>query len=100
MPRAAVRRRGRRRGRRRARRRMRRRRVVVGGFVVLAVGGVAYAGYKLATSDVQKIEQHTGKSADDLTEEELVAAMEDLGIEKIELTDDDKAEITKAESEV
>lgn len=63
------------------------------GFTVLAVGGAAYAGYKLANRDVKKIEQHTGKSADDLTEEELVAAMEDLGIQKIELTDDDQAVI-------
>lgn len=73
---------------------------MLGGFTILAVGGAAYAGYKLASRDVQRIEQQTGKSADDLTEEELVAAMEDLGIEKIELTDDDKAEIRKAESEV
>lgn len=72
--------------------------LVLGGFAILAVGGAAYAGYKLSTRDVQRVEEQTGKSADDLTEEELVAAMEDLGIEKIELTDDDRAEISKAES--
>ena len=79
-------------------RRRRRRRIVVGGFAILAIGGAAYGTFKLATRDVQKIEQHTGKPADDLTEQELVAAMEDLGIQKIELTDADKAEITSAES--
>jgi hypothetical protein len=79
-------------------RRRRRRRIIVGGFAILAIGGAAYGTFKLATRDVQKIEQHTGKSADDLTEAELVAAMEDLGIEKIELTDDDKAEITRAQA--
>jgi hypothetical protein len=79
-------------------RRRRRRRIVLAGFTVLAIGGMAYGTFKLATRDVQKIEQHTGKSADDLTENELVAAMEDLGIEKIELTDDDKAEVTRAQA--
>ena len=66
----------------------------------MAIGGAAYGTFKLATRDVRKIEQHTGRSADDLTEQELIAAMEDLGIEKIELTDSDKAEITRAESAV
>ncbi len=78
---------------RRTFRRMRRRRLILGGFTVLAIGGAAYGTYKLATKDVQRIEQHTGKSADDLTEEELVAAMRALGIEKIELTGEDKAAI-------
>jgi cell division septal protein FtsQ len=99
-PRRVVRRTARRTSRRTVRRmrRRRRRRIIVGGFAILAIGGAAYGTFKLATRDVQKIEQHTGKSADDLTEAELVAAMEDLGIEKIELTDDDKAEITRAQA--
>ena len=104
-PRRAARRTVRRTSRRTTRRtvrrvrRRRRRRLIIGGFTVLAIGGAAYGTYKLATRDTQQIEQHTGKSTDDLTEEELVAAMEDLGIQKIELTDDDKAQITAAESQ-
>lgn len=78
-------------------RRRRRRRLILGGFAVLAIGGAAYGTFKLATRDVQKIEQHTGRSADDLTEQELIAAMQELGIEKIDLTDADKAEIARAQ---
>lgn len=79
-------------------RRRRRRRLILGGFAVLAIGGAAYGTFKLATRDVQKIEQHTGRSADDLTEQELIAAMQELGIEKIDLTDADKAEIARAQA--
>lgn len=79
-------------------RRRRRRRLILGGFAVLAIGGAAYGTFKLATRDVQKIEQHTGRSADDLTEQELIAAMQELGIEKIDLTDADKAEIAGAQA--
>jgi hypothetical protein len=56
--------------------------------VILLVGGTA-AAIKLRQEDVRRIEQETGKSADDLTEEELLAAMEKLGIRRLELTDDD-----------
>ena len=66
--------------------------VVAGGFVLLAGAGTA-AAIKLSQKDAEKIEEHTGTSADELTEEELVAAMQELGIQSIELTDDDKATI-------
>lgn len=70
---------------------------MVGGMVLLAVGGVAYGAVKLTQQDAQRIEEHTGASVEELTEEELVAAMEQLGIRSIELTDDDKA-IVSAEA--
>ncbi len=96
MPRRAARRGAGRTVRRRGRRRRRRRRMVmVGGFMLLAGAGTA-AAVKLSQKDAEKIEQHTGTSADELTEEELVAAMEELGIQSIELTDDDKAIIEDA----
>jgi len=60
--------------------------------VVLMIGG-AYSSYKLSQQDVQQIEQHTGKSADDLTEAELESAMDDLGIQDMELTPEDEAAI-------
>ena len=76
-------------------RRRRRRRILVGGFVLLAVGGAAYGGIKLSQKDSQRIEQHTGASVEELTEEELVAAMKELGIQSIELDENDKATIAK-----
>jgi hypothetical protein len=77
----------------RTRRRFRRRRLLVGGFTLLLVGGAAYGAVKLSQKDTQRVEQYTGKNAEDLTEEELVAAMQSLGIQSIDLTDQDKAAI-------
>jgi hypothetical protein len=45
------------------------------------VGGTAAVAYKIGKNNAQKVEQHTGKSFDDLSEEELAAAMDDLNIE-------------------
>lgn len=75
---------------RRVHRRRWRRRIMVGGFVLLAAAGTA-AAVKLTQKDAQRIEEHTGAAVDELSEEELVAAMEELGIKSIELTDDDQA---------
>ena len=66
--------------------------------MLLAAGGAAYGAYKLTKQDADKIEQHTGQSVEEMSEEELVAAMEDLGIQSIELTDDDQAIIEKESS--
>jgi hypothetical protein len=66
--------------------------ILVGGAVLLAGGAVAY---KLSKKDADKIEQHTGTSPEELSEEELTAAMKELGIQSIELTDEDKAIIEK-----
>ena len=89
---------GRRTGRRTTRRRMRRRhrrrrrrRIIVGGMVLLGVGGAIYGGIKMSKKDADRIEEHSGSSVEEMTEEELVAAMKDLGIQSIELTDEDKA---------
>ena len=70
---------------------------MVGGMVLLAAGGAAYGAYKLTQQDADQIEQHTGQSVEDMSEEDLVAAMEDLGIQSIDLTDDDKAVIAREE---
>ena len=57
----------------------------------MAVGGAAYGAVKLSQKDAQRVEEHTGSSVEELSEEELVAAMKELGIESIELSDEDKA---------
>jgi hypothetical protein len=59
-------------------------------MVLLAAGGTA-AAIKLTQKDAQRIEQHTGASVEELTEEELVEAMRNLGIKSIELDDNDRA---------
>lgn len=76
---------------RRVHRRRRRRRIIVGGAVLVAAGAAAYGAYKLSTADVGRIEQHTGQSVEELSDEELQQAMDDLGIESQELTEEDKA---------
>ena len=67
---------------RRRRRRRRRRVVLVGGLI--AVGA-----YKLGKKDVERVEEHTGKSAEELSDEELDQAMDDLNIQKDEMDDSD-----------
>jgi hypothetical protein len=67
-------------------------------MVLLAAGGTA-AAIKMTQKEDDQIEQHTGASVEELTEEELVAAMEDLGIKSIELDDNDRAIITAEEGQ-
>ena len=104
MGRRGGRRGGRRAGRRTTRRRVKRgrrmrrrmrRRIVVGGMVILGVG---YGAYKLSKSQVQEVEQYTGKNAEDLSEEELEGAMDQLGIQPQEPTDQEVA-MLEAEDE-
>lgn len=78
---------------RRMRRRMRRR-ILIGGLVVVGVGTAAY---KLTQKDTEQIEQHTGKPVEDLSEEEMNQAMDDLGIEGQEVTDSDMAQLEAAD---
>ena len=72
---------------RRMRRRMRRR-MLVAGAVIIAAGASAV---KMTPSEVQQVEQHTGMKAEALSEEQLDAAMNDLGIEGQEPTDQEIA---------
>jgi ribosomal protein S4 len=54
------------------------------------VGGlVALGAYKLSKKDVQRVEEQTGKSAEELSDEELDQAMNDLNIQKDEMTDEE-----------
>ena len=69
--------------------------------MLLLVGGMAvlgYAGYKLSQKNVKRVEEHTGKKAEELTDEQLEQAMDQLGIEKETMTDEEWAEAQKADS--
>ena len=80
---------------RRRRRRRRRRVLLVGGLIAVGV-------YKLSKRDTERVEEHTGKKAEELSDEELDRAMDDLNIPKQELTDEEweyvDAEDAKAET--
>ncbi len=65
------------------RRRRRRRRMLVGGLV-------AFGAYKMSSKQAQQVQQHTGVDPEELTDEELAKAMDDLGIEKQEVTEADQ----------
>ena len=55
--------------------------------------GSSYSSYKLSQQDVQQVEQHTGQSAENLSEAEIENAMDELGIQDMELTAEDEATI-------
>jgi hypothetical protein len=59
--------------------------------VVLAAGAAGYAGVKLAQKDADRIEEHTGIPPEELSDEDLHGAMDELGIESMEMTDEDYA---------
>lgn len=76
----------------RMRRRRRRRRIMlVGGFV-------AFGAHKLSKKDVDKVEAHTGKSAEELTDEEMDTAVNELGIETQPLSAEDQQAVSQAEA--
>ncbi len=78
--------------RRRRRRRRRRRIILVGGLVALGA-------YKLSQKDVQRVEEQTGKKAEDLSDEELEQAMDDLNIDAEEMTDEEFDYVDAADAE-
>lgn len=94
--RGGARRTVRRQQRRQARRRRRRRRILVGGAIVLAGGAVAY---KLGKKDAERIEEHSSKSVEEMSDEELKQSMDELGIQSQELTEEDRAAIDRYEKE-
>jgi hypothetical protein len=72
-----------------------RRRIVVAGAVILAIGTSAV---KMSPSEVQQVEQYTGMKAEDLSEEQLDAAMNELGIEGQEPNDQEMAMLEAEEN--
>jgi predicted Zn-dependent peptidase len=69
---------------------------------MLLLGGlglVAFGAYKMSKRNADRVEEHTGKKAEELTDEQLEQAMDQLGIEKQELTDEEWAEVEKADAQ-
>ncbi len=57
----------------------------------MLVGGlVGFGAYKMSTKDADRIEQHTGIPTEELEDDDLEAAMDELGIEKQQITEDDQ----------
>jgi hypothetical protein len=79
---------------RRTRRRMIRRTVFVGGMVLLAAGGTA-AAIKLSQKDAQRIEEHTGLPPEQLEDQDLEQAMQELNIQAQPLSPEDQAALAQ-----
>ena len=62
--------------------------LLLGGAIAL---GGAYAGHKLSKQDAEQIEAASGKSIDDMSDEELQQYMEERGIQPEPMTDEDRA---------
>jgi hypothetical protein len=92
--RRAVRRGVRRQTRRVIRRRLRR--IRRGAATLLLLGSAAV---KLRQDDVARIEAATGRPVEDLSEEDLSAAMKNQGIQKLELDDADRDAIAAADTD-
>jgi len=64
--------------------------MVVGGMIVLAASGTA-AAIKLSQQDAQRIEQHTGFPPDQLEDQDLNQAMQELNIQSQPLSAEEQA---------
>lgn len=71
---------------------------MLGGFLLLAAGGT-YAAVKLSQQDAQRIEQHTGIPPDQLEEQDLEQAMQELNIQSQPLTEEDQAALGQSTQE-
>lgn len=76
-------------------RRRRRRRLLIGGMVVV---GASHSMRKMSHEDAQKIEQATGVPPEEMSEEELDAAMQQQGIQAHPVTEADQHAMTQAEA--
>ena len=82
---------------RRVARRIRRRTMFVGGMMVLAASGTA-AAIKLSREDAQRIEQHTDFPPDQLEDQDLNQAMQELNIRSQPLTAEEQAALDQQNS--
>ena len=57
----------------------------------MLVGGlVGYGVYKMSTRDAQRVEQKSGVSPEEMTDEELAQTMDELGIDKQRIESSDQ----------
>ncbi len=63
----------------------------------MIIAGIGYGAYKLTQPQAQQIEQHTGKKLEDLDEKEMEGAMDELGIDAEEPTDEEMAQLDAGE---
>jgi len=68
--------------------------VFVGGMVVLAATGTA-AAIKLSQRDAQQIEEYTGLPPQELEDQDLEQAMQDLNIQAQPMTSQDQAALAQ-----
>jgi hypothetical protein len=67
---------------------------LMGSFLYFLFGSRPY---KVHRNNVTVIERETGKDAVDLTEEELISAMRRLGIKRLEVTEDERVALERAD---
>jgi hypothetical protein len=71
---------------------------MIGGMVVLAAAGTAKA-IKLSKQDAQRIEEHTGLPPEQLEDEDLNQAMQELNIQPQPLTPEEQAALAGQEGQ-
>jgi predicted PhzF superfamily epimerase YddE/YHI9 len=67
---------------------------MVGGMMVIAAAGTA-AAIKLSQKDAQRIEEHTGLPPQELEDEDLTQAMQELNIQPQPLSAEDQAALAQ-----
>lgn len=65
---------------------------------LLIVGATAGIAYKLGKNDAKRIEEHTGVPPEQLSEDDLKEAMQDLGIQSQPLDQQDMTDVKAAQS--
>ena len=71
-----------------------RRTVMVGGMMLLVAGGTA-AAIKLSQNDAQRIEEHTGLPPQELEDQDLEQAMQELNIQSQPLTPEEQTALAQ-----
>jgi len=70
------------------------RRILIGSMVVVAISGSSKV-IKLRSEDLDKIEEETGTTVEDMTEDELIDAMKKMGIKEQKLSSKDKEKVVE-----
>ena len=60
---------------------------------------MAFGAYKLSKKDAKRVEEHTGMPPEEMTDEEMEQAMDELGIEKQKVTEGDQQYIDEQDAQ-